>query len=95
MRVLDRARHLAHPVRPALWQVPLRAPWLEQARSSGDLGRFDAWIETAYPDYRMRQRSRHLKRTLDGLRDLGRDREEQIAGLLRLRSLDSVCPGGH
>jgi hypothetical protein len=53
----------------------------------GDLGQFDAWMETACPDYRMRQPSSYLKRTLGGLRDLGRDREERIAGVLRLRAL--------
>ena len=31
-RALDRGRHLMHPVRPAPWRVPLRAPRLEQAR---------------------------------------------------------------
>jgi hypothetical protein len=92
MRALDRARHLIHPVRPAPWRVPLRAAQLEHARSSGDLDQFDVWMETAYPDYRMRQRSIHLKRTLDGLRDLGRDREERIEGVLRLRALDAVAP---
>jgi hypothetical protein len=91
-RGLDRARRLTHPVRPAPWRVPLRAPQLEQARSSGDLGQFGAWMETGYPDYRMRQRSSHLKRTLSRLRDLGRDREERIAGVLRLRALDVVAP---
>jgi dTDP-4-amino-4,6-dideoxygalactose transaminase len=92
MRGLDRARRLTHPVRPAPWRVPLRAPRLEHARSSGDLGQFDAWMETAYPDYRMRQRSSYLKRTLGRLRDLRRDREERIAGVLRLRALDAVAP---
>ena len=91
-RGLDRARRLTHPVRPAPWRVPLRAPRLEQARSSGDLGQFGAWMETGYPDYRMRQRSSHLKRTLSRLRDLGRDREERIAGVLRLRALDVIAP---
>jgi dTDP-4-amino-4,6-dideoxygalactose transaminase len=91
-RGLDRARHLTHPVRPAPWRVPLRAPRLEHARSGGDLGQFDAWMETGYPDYRMRQLSSHLKRTLGRLRDLGRDREERIAGVLRLRALDAVAP---
>ena len=91
-RGLDRARHLTRPVRPAPWRVPLRAPRLEHARSTGDLGKFDAWMETGYPDYRMRQRSSHLKRTLGGLRDLARDREERIAGVLRLRALDAVAP---
>ena len=91
-RGLDRVRHLTHPVRPVPWRVPLRAPRLEHARSSGDLDQFNAWMGTAYPDYRMRQRSSHLKRTLGALRDLGRDREERIAGVLRLRTLDSVAP---
>jgi len=91
-RGLDRARRLTRPVRTAPWRVPLRAPRLERARSSGDLGQFDAWMETAYPDYRMRQRSGYLKRTLGCLRDLRRDREERIAGVLRLRALDAVAP---
>lgn len=91
-RGLDRARRLTRPVRTAPWRVPLRAPSLERARSSGDLGQFDAWMETAYPDYRMRQRSGYLKRTLGCLRDLRRDREERIAGVLRLRALDAVAP---
>jgi len=91
-RGLDRARRLTRPVRTAPWRVPLRAPRLEQARSSGDLGQFDGWMETAYPDYRMRQRSGYLRRTLGSLRDLTRDREERVAGVLRLRALDAVAP---
>ena len=89
---LDRARRLRHPPRPTPWRVPLRAPQLEHARSGGDLDQFDAWMETAYPDYRMRQRSSQLRWTLRRLRDLGRDREERIAGVLRLRALDAVAP---
>jgi hypothetical protein len=92
MGMVDRARHQAHPVRPVPWRVPLRAPRLEHARTSGDLGEFDAWMKTAYPDYRMQQRSSDLKRTLAGLCDLGRDREERIAGVLGLRALDAVAP---
>jgi hypothetical protein len=92
MRGLRRARRLTRPVKPVPWRVPLRTPRLEHAPSSGDLGQFDAWMETAYLDYRMRQRSSHLKRTLGGLRDLRRDREERIAGVLRLRALDAVAP---
>jgi hypothetical protein len=92
MHGLDRVRHRTHPVRSVPWRVPLRAPRLEHARSSGELDQFSVWMETAYPDYRMRQRSSHLKRTLGGLRDLGRDREERIAGMLRLRALDAVAP---
>ena len=89
---LDRARRLTHPVRPAPWRVPLCAPQLERARSSGDLGQFNAWMETGYPDYRMHQHSSRLKRTLGRLRDLGRDREERIAGVLRLQTLEAVAP---
>jgi hypothetical protein len=92
IRGLDRARRLTHPVRSNPWRVPLRAPRLEDALSSGDLGQFDAWMETGYPDYRMRQRSGYLKRTLGILRDLGRDREERIAGVRQLRALDAVAP---
>ena len=91
-RGLDRARAVTHPAKPTPWRVPLRAPRLEDARASGDLGRFDEWMETAYPDYRMQQRSGHLKRTLSSLRNLGRDREQRIAGVRRLRELDSVAP---
>jgi hypothetical protein len=89
---LDRARQLTRPVRPRPWRVPLRASQLEHARSSGDLGQFDAWMETGYSDYRMRQRSSYLKRTLALLCDLKRDREERIAGVLRLRTLEAVAP---
>ena len=86
------ARGLTRPVRPAPWRVPLRAPRLEHARSSGDLGQFGAWMETGYLDYRMQQRSSYLKRTLGRLRDLGRDREKRIAGVLRLRALHALAP---
>jgi hypothetical protein len=91
-RGLDRARRLTHPARPAPWRVPLRAPRLERARSSGDLDQFGAWMETGYADYRMRQRPSHLRRTLRALRDIGRDREDRIAGVLQLRALDAVAP---
>jgi DegT/DnrJ/EryC1/StrS aminotransferase family len=91
-RGLDRVRRLARPVRPAPWRVPLRVPLLELACSSGDLGQFDAWMTTAYPDYRMRQRSDYLRRTLGNLRDVERDRQQRIAGVLRLRALDAVAP---
>jgi hypothetical protein len=40
----------------------------------------------------MRQRSGYLKRTLRTLRDLERDREARIAGVARLRALDSIAP---
>lgn len=91
-RGLDRVRRLTHPVKPAPWRVPLRATQLEPARASGDLGQFGAWMETGYPDYRMPQRSGSLKRTLRGLRGLGRDREARVAGVGRLRALDAIAP---
>lgn len=92
-RGLDRARRLTHPPKSRRsWRVPLRAPRLELARASGDLGEFAGWMETAYPDYRMPQRSSELRRTLRDLRDLERDREERIAGVCRLRVLDAVAP---
>lgn len=89
---VDRARRLMHPVRAVPWRIPLRAARLEQAMSVLDLDLFDGWIETAYPDYRMRQRPDALNRTLANLRALERDRERRIAGVLRLRELDSVAP---
>ena len=89
---LDRARRRRHPPTIRPWRVPLREALLERACSSGDLGQFDVWMQTAYPDYRMRQHSSRLRRTLAALRDLGRDREERIAGVRRLRALDAVAP---
>jgi hypothetical protein len=91
-RAVSRARQMMHPVGPVDWRVPLRAPRLRHALSDIGLDQFDRWMETAYPDYRMRQESSDLKRTLAGLRDLERDREERIAGVLRLRDLDAVAP---
>ena len=91
-RGLDRARRLIRPARAAPWRVPLRAARLERARAGGGLDQFGVWMETAYPDYRMRQHPRDLKRTVGCLRDLGRNREERIAGVLRLRALDAVAP---
>jgi dTDP-4-amino-4,6-dideoxygalactose transaminase len=91
-RGLDRVRRLSRPVRPVPWRVSLRVPLLEHAHSSGDLSQFDAWMKTAYPDYRMRQPRRYLLRTLGNLRDLERDRQERLAGVLRLRALDAVAP---
>lgn len=49
-------------------------------------------MNTAYPDYRMGQRSTGLRRTLAALRDVERDREERLAGVVRLRELDAVAP---
>jgi len=91
-RTVHRARQGMQQVRPNPWRVPLQALRLKHAVSDIDLDQFDQWMETAYPDYRMRQGSSDLKRTLAGLRDLERDREERIAGVLRLRELDSVAP---
>jgi hypothetical protein len=91
-RVVDRSRRALEPAPLGTWRVPLQAPRLRGAVSALGLDRFDPWMETGYPDYRMPQQSRHLKRTLAGLRDLERDREERIAGVLRLRALDAVAP---
>jgi hypothetical protein len=91
-RAAQRARHAIRPVRPGAWRVPLRAAQLKIALSSNDLGQFDQWMQTAYPDYRMQQGSGGLKRSLTGLRDLARDREARTAGVLRLRELDAVAP---
>jgi len=92
-RALERALRALEPVRSEAWRVPLRAPRLRGAVSDVGLDQFDPWMETGYPDYRMPQQSRHLERTLAGLRDLERDRERRIAGVRRLRTLDAVAPG--
>jgi hypothetical protein len=89
---VNRAREATHPVGPVAWRVPLRAHRLEHAVSSIGLDQFDHWMETAYPDYRMHQHASGLKRALAGLRDLERDRETRIAGVLRLRGLDAIAP---
>jgi hypothetical protein len=91
-RAVQRARHVVQPVGPVAWRVPLQAPRLRHALSGIGLDRFDQWMATAYPDYRMRQGSSGLRRTLACLRDLKRDRETRIAGVLRLRELDAVAP---
>ena len=91
-RVVQRARQAMRPVGPVAWRVPLRAPQLKLALAANDLGQFDQWMQTAYADYRMRQGSSGLKRSLAGLRDVERDREERVAGVLRLRELDAVAP---
>ena len=92
-RAADRARRALEPVRTGTWRVPLQAPQLRGAVSHVGLDQFGEWMETGYPDYRMPQQSRHLKRTLAALRDLERDRDERIAGVSRLRALDAVAPG--
>jgi hypothetical protein len=89
---VNRARQARRPVEHVAWRVPLRADRLERAQSGNGLGPFDQWMETAYPDYRMRQDSSGMKRALAGLRDLERDREKRIAGVLRLRTLDAIAP---
>lgn len=92
LRTVERARRVVLPVRPRAWRVPLRAPQLEEAVSSNDLGAFDAWMETAYPDYRMQQRAGALKKTVGSLRALNRDRAHRIEGVVRLRELEAVAP---
>jgi DegT/DnrJ/EryC1/StrS aminotransferase family len=93
-------RHLAegvqrglHPVRLNPWRIALRAPELRDVLSSStDLDSFEPWMNAGYPDFRMRQRSSVLKRTLGYLREVERDRERRVAGVLRLRELDAVAP---
>jgi len=85
-------RVLMHPVRPVPWRVPLRPHQLKHALLGADLELFDQWMQTSYPDYRMRQRSSVLKRTLALLQALQRDRAGRIAGVLRLRELNAVAP---
>jgi hypothetical protein len=91
-RAVQRGRQAMRPVEPVAWRVPLRAPQLKLALAANDLGQFDQWMQTAYADYRMRQESSGLKRSLAGLRDVERDREERVTGVLRLRELDAVAP---
>jgi hypothetical protein len=90
--MVQRARQAMRPVGPVAWRVPLQAPQLKLALAANELGQFDQWMQTAYADYRMRQGSSGLKRSLAGLRDVERDREERVAGVLRLRELDAVAP---
>jgi hypothetical protein len=92
-RAVSRARKLIHPVRPLTWRVPLEAPRLEHALAGIGLDQLDQWMGTGCPDYRMPQGSGVLKRTLADLRDLERDREKRLEGVLRLRELDVVAPG--
>jgi hypothetical protein len=91
---VDRARRALAPVPTGTWRVPLQAPRLRVALSDIGLDQIDGWMGTGYPDYRMAQQSRHLKRTLASLHDIERDREQRIAGVLRLRTLDAVAPAG-
>ena len=83
---------LRRPVERATWRIPLRAHHLEEAVAVPRLDRFETWMTTAYPDYRMGQRTDRLRSTLDSLRDLDRDRQQRIEGVLLLRQLDAVAP---
>jgi DegT/DnrJ/EryC1/StrS aminotransferase family protein len=89
---VDRAQEALRPVRPGPWRVALRPELLEHARTTGDLALFDPWMQTGYPDYRMRPRASQLRRTLASLRWLTRDREQRLAGVARLRTLDAAAP---
>jgi dTDP-4-amino-4,6-dideoxygalactose transaminase len=89
---VHRGRQGKEPAGPVQWRIPLRASQLRQALPGLDLDQFDQWMKTAYPNYRMRQGASDLKRTLIALRDLEQDREERVAGVLRLRELDSIAP---
>jgi hypothetical protein len=88
----ERARRALEPVRPEHWRVPLYAARLRAAVSGIGLDQYDQWMGTGYRDYRMPQQPRHLKRTLAALRDLDRDRDDRIAGVSRLGTLDTVAP---
>lgn len=94
MAAVQRARRSIRRRSLGEWRVPLRASRLRRAVSAEyGLEVFDEWMNTAYPDYRMGQRSSALERTLAALRDVERDREERLAGVVRLRELDAVAPG--
>jgi DegT/DnrJ/EryC1/StrS aminotransferase family len=85
-------RAMMHPIKPVPWRIPLRPHQLEHALLGTGLELFDEWMQTSYPDYRMRQRASVLKRTLALLHALERDRAGRIAGVLRLRELNAVAP---
>ncbi len=87
-----RARQMLHTIKRTTWRIPLQASRLEDALAGRSLDQFDPWMRTAYPDYRMQQRPSGLTSTLASLRDLDRDREKRVEGVLRLRELDAVAP---
>lgn len=91
-RLVDRALRELRPVEQRPWRIPLREDELARALATGPNGFLDSWMNTGYADYRMRQRSSLLRRTVQHLRHLDRDREQRIAGVLRLRELDSAAP---
>lgn len=90
--LVNRAQHRRHPLNPAAWRLPLRAPELRQALAFPGLDAFEPWMNAGYPDFRMRQRRSVLGRTLACLRDMEHDRERRIEGVLRLRELDVIAP---
>jgi hypothetical protein len=90
--LFDRAQHELHPLNPAAWRVALRPRELRQAIASNGLDAFEPWMNAGYPDFRLRQRSSVLRRTLSALRDIERDQERRIEGVLRLRDLDAIAP---
>ena len=92
-RSAHRARQVVHSFKPVAWRVPLRELRLKDALSDGHLDQFDPWMRTAYPDYRMPQGPSRLRRTLASLRDLDRDREKRVEGVLRFRELEAVARG--
>jgi hypothetical protein len=91
-QLVERARHELRPVKPTAWRIPLREPELVQAMHSRGLDAFEPWMDAGYPDFRLRQRSSVLRRTLACLRDVESDRERRIAGVLRLRELEAIAP---
>jgi dTDP-4-amino-4,6-dideoxygalactose transaminase len=88
-----RARQRRRALRRTAWRIPLRPTELREALATGDLGRMDPWMTTAYPDYRMPQRPRLLERTLSCLRNLEQDSARRRQGVERLRELDAAASG--
>jgi hypothetical protein len=90
--LVERARRDLRPVRPSPWRISLREEELRHALSSNGVDFLDEWMNAGYPDFRMRQRTSALKRTLQYVRQLEDDRAQRIAGVVRLRKLDAVAP---
>ena len=101
MGIMDRIRRAretaaAHPERaPGSHRMDLQPEALRQAVAGGPvLVAFDPWVRVDRHDYPMRPGVVDLRRMLDRLRGLDRDRELRMRGVERLcRELDCVTPG--
>jgi len=91
-RPVRRLRRALHRPGVRSWRIPLRASRLEDSVAAPRLDRFQPWMTTAYPDYRMPQRPDRLRATLARLRNLDEDRARRLEGLRRLRELDVIAP---